>query len=124
MVRLSFLFRLTLGEYGMLRKWRKGHLATDACSALGGTQMGSVPERRVPEMGEGKGFAAKSGGSAAADQWTHRQALHLIALLPDDQQQAIAILERARFLLSCWTLKPESQAKAQVVSWPKRAAGG
>ena len=36
------------------------------------------------------------------DQWTHRQAIQMVAQLPDDMEAALAVLERARQLLLCW----------------------
>lgn len=57
----------------------------------------------------------REGGSRSdADQWTHRQAIQVIGLLPDNQDQALAILERARFLLKCWDLQPEDFDRSNV----------
>ena len=36
------------------------------------------------------------------DEWTHRQAIQIVAQLPDDTEAALAVLERARELLVCW----------------------
>jgi hypothetical protein len=36
------------------------------------------------------------------DQWTHRQAINIVAQLPDDTEAALAVLERARELLIAW----------------------
>ena len=41
------------------------------------------------------------------DSWTHRQAIQLVAQLPDDTEAALAVLERARQLLTCWDQMPE-----------------
>jgi hypothetical protein len=36
------------------------------------------------------------------DAWTHRQAIQIVAQLPDDEDAALAVLERAKELLTCW----------------------
>ena len=36
------------------------------------------------------------------DEWTHRQAIQIVAQLPDDTEAALAVLERARELLVAW----------------------
>ena len=41
------------------------------------------------------------------DSWTHRQAIQVVATLPDDTEAALAVLERARQLLTCWDQMPE-----------------
>lgn len=48
-------------------------------------------------------------------QLIHRQALQILAILPDDLGQATAILDRAKFLLGCWELGPEEVAKEAEV---------
>lgn len=50
-----------------------------------------------------------------ADQWTHRLALQLLNGLPEDHQHALAVLDRARFLLECWQLQPEDAGKTAEV---------
>ena len=41
------------------------------------------------------------------DAWTHRQAIQLVAQLPDDTEAALAVLDRARQLLVYWDQMPE-----------------
>lgn len=66
-------------------------------------------------MNEGNGNGRRSPVTGpAADQWTHRQALQLVAMLPDDLVQATAILDRAKYLLDCWTLRPEEPPTAAI----------
>lgn len=36
------------------------------------------------------------------DPWTHRQAIQIVAQLPDDTDTALTVLERARELLLAW----------------------
>jgi hypothetical protein len=36
------------------------------------------------------------------DHWMHRQAIQIVAQLPDDPEVALAVLTRARELLVCW----------------------
>lgn len=60
--------------------------------------------------------------SAADKQWTHRQALQIIGQLPDDLTEAIAVLDRARFLLESWDFG-EDQRRAAVLPLRPRAIG-
>jgi hypothetical protein len=41
------------------------------------------------------------------DAWTHRQAIQIVAQLPDDTDTALAVLARARELLVCWGEREE-----------------
>jgi hypothetical protein len=42
-------------------------------------------------------------------RWTHRQAVEIIGLLPDDHDEALAILDRARFFLENWSFPGRSR---------------
>jgi hypothetical protein len=45
--------------------------------------------------------------AGSVDSWTHRQAIQIVAQLPDDTDTALAVLARARELLVCWGEREE-----------------
>jgi hypothetical protein len=49
------------------------------------------------------------------DSWTHRQAIQVVAQLPDDTEAALAVLDRARQLLTCWDQMPEPVTELVLV---------
>jgi hypothetical protein len=49
------------------------------------------------------------------DAWTHRQAIQVVAMLPDDTEAALAVLDRARQLLLCWDQMPEPVTELVLV---------
>jgi hypothetical protein len=49
------------------------------------------------------------------DAWTHRQAIQVVAQLPDDSEAALAVLDRARQLLLCWDQMPEPVSRPVLV---------
>ena len=49
------------------------------------------------------------------DSWTHRQAIQVVAQLPDDTEAALAVLDRARQLLTCWDQMPDPVAGLVLV---------
>jgi hypothetical protein len=57
-------------------------------------------------------------------QWRHRQALHIVGLLPDDMADAIAILDRAKFLLEAWQMGPEADTADKVTELRPRLVAG
>ena len=56
----------------------------------------------------GNGFDRSK--TSNTDQWMHRQAIQLVAQLPDDTAAALAVLDRARELLVCWDALAPPQA--------------
>ena len=52
-------------------------------------------------------------------QWVHRQALQIAGLLPDDTDHALAVLDRARFLLQSWSFGVESEPERVQAIRPK-----
>lgn len=46
-----------------------------------------------------------------SDEWTHRQAIQIVAQLPDDSAAALAVLDRARELLICWNRRFEAEER-------------
>ena len=48
----------------------------------------------------------KRAGTGSGDPWTHRQAIQVVAIIPDDTDAALAVLDRARELLVCWDRLP------------------
>ena len=61
--------------------------------------------------------------TSVGDQWTHRQALQVLAQLPDDQQEALAVLDRARALLEMWSIGDDQIAEATIHLLRPKAAG-
>ncbi len=69
--------------------------------------------RRIDDGGNG-GFSDLPGR-----QTTHRLALQVVAALPDDMAAALAVLDRAKFLLECWQLEQEPSEVPQLVVRPR-----
>ena len=49
------------------------------------------------------------------DSWTHRQAIQVVATLPDDTEAALAVLDRARQLLVYWDQMSEPVTELVLV---------
>ena len=46
------------------------------------------------------------------DRWTNHQAIQIVAMLPEDTEKALAILDRARWLLICWNCEAPTPIRA------------
>lgn len=52
------------------------------------------------------------------EEWARRQAVHVVSQLPENFDEALAVLEKAKKLIH-WIRQPASAVSADVISWKR-----